>query len=1372
MKPAALIRQGLPQILTCLALSVLAFVQEPGRIVPDTKLDLTADPWRFLGRATDLWDPSGFGGQLQNQAYGYLFPMGPFFAVGDAVGLPAWVVQRLWWALLLCVACLGMYTLARRLDIGSPGTQLLAAIAYALSPRILSTLGPVSAEAWPMALAPWVIVPLVMGAAGGSYRRRAMLSGLAVAAMGGVNAALVLAAIAPAGLYLLTRRPGERSIRLAAWWAGSVVVATVWWVVPLLILGRYSPPFLDYIESARVTTGPTSLAEVIRGTSHWLGFLGPGLGSPWRAGHDLVTEPALILDTVVLAALGLAGLTLRRLPERVWLVSMLLVGAIAVGFGHAGPGTVWFSGAERDLLDGVLAPLRNVHKFDPLIRIPLVLGMAHGLAVVVGRARDRSARTAAWAVVGLTVVATVGGAGPALAGRVAPEGSYDAVPSYWRQAADWLDEHADGRALLAPGSRFAVYTWGSTNDEPLQALTDAPWEVRNAIPLVPAGHIRMLDAVERRFEAGQPSNGLAGYLARAGIGYVVVRNDLDRTRLGTPRPVLVHQVLQQSPGFRRVAVFGPRIGVAGGVRTVVDNGLQPTYPAVEVWALDDPPRPLSVTPLRDVTTVVGGPESLLDLADAGVLPDRPTVLAADGPAWTGSRPAVLTDGLRRREVDFGADLDNASQTLTRSDPPRLDQPALDYAVSGNHADQTVAVWRGVRAVTASTSASDAGARGGSQPARQPAAAFDGRLETAWIADPATAGTAQWLRVDLAGPAVLHRVRVVLPRGTTSVGEVVVRTDDATTTTPVGSLRRVTVDLDPRPTSWVTVELRPTPESVEPVGIAELRLPGITPTRIVRTPNVPSASRPPAAIALAAPTGYRPGCVTAKAVLCSPALIRSGEEDAGLVREVTVPAARDYRLSARLAPAPGSALERWIGRLTGMDPRVSASSSSVDDPRGGPLAAVDGRTSTAWIAGPFDAEPTLTLSWKRPTSVHQVRLVHRAGLAASAPGRVVVEASGRSYDVAVRPDGALDGLPRLRTKRLTLRLHDPIRRFTVDPVTELSTPLPIGISEVEVDGESLDGELAVNRRVRLPCGRGPRVAVDGTLRRTAVETTLSDLFELRPARARLCGPRNAAGRRPRVGLAAGSHTLALAATPRWRPLSLTLVGSGWRPGPESVDIGWRIEDWGKGDRSVEIGPRSGPTLLTVHENTNLGWIGTLDGERLQPVVVDGWQQGYVVPAGAAGTVELHYAPAAEYRLALVVGGGLLLVLAAAAMVDRRGSDAAPAEPARWPTWLGWAAVGLACFLLGGAAGIGVAAAVAGARILVVRRRRPVPAAIELAWAGGAFGAYLAVGVLLAWRPAGSVDYSGDGWPAQLLALAALAMVAVAGLTNRPAAEDPG
>ncbi len=53
----------------------------------------------------------------------------------------------------------------------------------------------------------------------------------------------------------------------------------------------------------------TSLFAALRGAPHWVTYLGPGW---WPAGWTYVATPAVVLATAVVAALGLAGLTLPR----------------------------------------------------------------------------------------------------------------------------------------------------------------------------------------------------------------------------------------------------------------------------------------------------------------------------------------------------------------------------------------------------------------------------------------------------------------------------------------------------------------------------------------------------------------------------------------------------------------------------------------------------------------------------------------------------------------------------------------------------------------------------------------------------------------------------------------------------------------------------------------------------------------------------------------------------------------------------------------------------------------------------------------------------------------------------------------------------
>ncbi len=198
----------------CALLTAAAFLQDPGRIVTDTKLDLAIDPGGWLTRALSLWEPNGWLGQVQNQAYGYLWPLGPFHWFFQTVGLPPWAVQRLWWSVLLCAGFLGVVLLAQRLGIGSPGTRIFAGLVYVLSPRFVTTLGPISAETLPMALAPYVVLPLTSAGTRTKLGVAAARSALAVAAMGAVNAVATLAVLPLAGA--LPADPRARPSRCAA----------------------------------------------------------------------------------------------------------------------------------------------------------------------------------------------------------------------------------------------------------------------------------------------------------------------------------------------------------------------------------------------------------------------------------------------------------------------------------------------------------------------------------------------------------------------------------------------------------------------------------------------------------------------------------------------------------------------------------------------------------------------------------------------------------------------------------------------------------------------------------------------------------------------------------------------------------------------------------------------------------------------------------------------------------------------------------------------------------------------------------------------------------------------------------------------------
>ena len=215
-----------PVVMT--ALFVGSLLQRPGSTTFDTKLDLVMDPTAFLVNALQPWTPQMNLGSLQNQASGYLFPIGPFFVLGDALHVPDWLWQRAWSGLVLVVAFEGARRLHRALSPSVPtGLWLVTGLAYALAPRTLGLVGVLSAEALPAAVLPWVALPLVHAVSGRySPARAAGVSGFAFLFVGGVNATAAVAILPlPAMLILCGRVPGSR-LRLGAWWSAAVLAAS------------------------------------------------------------------------------------------------------------------------------------------------------------------------------------------------------------------------------------------------------------------------------------------------------------------------------------------------------------------------------------------------------------------------------------------------------------------------------------------------------------------------------------------------------------------------------------------------------------------------------------------------------------------------------------------------------------------------------------------------------------------------------------------------------------------------------------------------------------------------------------------------------------------------------------------------------------------------------------------------------------------------------------------------------------------------------------------------------------------------------------------------------------------------------------------
>ncbi|MFF8833372.1 alpha-(1-_3)-arabinofuranosyltransferase family protein [Streptomyces sp. NPDC015131] len=1337
------------------ALALAAFLAvAPGRTTFDTKLGVVLDPWRFLGDLGDLWHSrAGFGG-IFDQYVGYAFPMLPFHALADLARLPDWLAERLWLSLVVTTAFWGALRLAERLGAGDPRGRLLAAAGYALWPVFTVVVGSTSAAALPGALLPWVLLPLTDPRL--PARTAALRSALLIPLMGGVNAASTLAALLPVGLYLLSRPAGPRRRTLLAWWIPGVLLATAWWVVPLLLLGLYGENFLPYVEQSATTTATMSATETLRGAGNWVAYL--NFGEPWLpAGWTVATAALTVLGSATAAALGLAGIARRDAPERRWLLLVLLTVALVTLAGYAGPLGGPLHEPVRDLLDGPLVPFRNIYKFQPGLALALMLGLAHLVAVLTARRGPRAARPRPYVPLAAAVLVLPGLLLPYANGSILQPGAFRQLPTHWERAADWLAANAPGsRALVVPATAHGIHTWGTTIDQPLDVLARSPWAQRDYVPFGTPGNRRALDAVEQALLSGGEVPGLSAFLHRAGLHHVVVRNDLDPDQIGYVPPHTVKRALEAS-GYRRVTGFGPLLtgGRIADDTPVQVEGLYPRQRAVEIYAPPagtERPGRAAVRPVADTAVVSGGPEALLRLAADPATRDRPAVLAGDAtPGLTAPRVRAVADGLRRTDTRFGLVNTNTSYTYTATEnnPPESVQdpgrPPRQILPSADPAHQTVAVLRGAASVTASSS----GNWLFHLPQYDPVNAFDRDPDTAWTEGSADSPAGQWIRVDFTRPLTLPasiRLTPLAPGGlraaATSVRVDTERGSEVSPLRPDGSLQTVRVPAGPSRHLTLTIEgAQQGRPGLVGAGFSSVDIPGVTVTRLLALPEDGGGEESPAQEIVSLHRGSDPGGLSPAAA------------EVGLHRQFVTRTAGTHTLRATALPVPGEALDRLLYRLA-PERRGKLTATADSTARLGPSLTprnlVDGDLTTAWIAGD---RAVIHLRWPGKRPVGEIVFAPAGGLSTRA----------RQVDIS-SPDGAAtasvddNGLARfepITTDRLDITVSRTAPLTLHNPVADDRLQLPVGLSEVYVP--ALD-DLRVPQpdpatTFSLPCGQGPVLAIDGTLHATTARGTVRDLTERRPVDVRLCA---GAERDGTTRLTAGTHRIEAGDTGPLALTDLTLTrGAAPRPATTAERRTLTTGEWDGDRRTARVG--AGPAAyLQTYENHNDGWRATLDGRDLTPVRIDGWQQGFLVPEGQGGTVRLEFAPGRWYTAGLAGGAAAVLLLAGLTLVlgrrDRRragtGADALPPPPAPGPV-LGLAALTVVVALVAGWTALVVPALAVAAHL-----RRWAPVAV-------AAGAMAAAGVVAAWG-AGALPASEQGAfgpAAQFLAVTALAAAVV-------------
>lgn len=1270
----------------CLALAayVIALLQRPGLLAADTKIDLHTDPAMFLGDVASVWSSSGGLGQVQAGQYaGYLFPMGPFFAVGNLLGLSPWLVHRLWLGTLLALAAWGTVRLLDALVDGHRGAaHAVAGVAVLLNPYVVVFSNRTSVTLLGYVALPWLLLCVHRGLRDSRRWLWPAACALVLAASGGgVNAAvtawLMLGPLLLVVYELIFGGVDRRAaLRLAGRTALLSVLASLWWIVPVVEHARYGLNFLPFTESPGAIWDTTSMGEGFRLLGYWIGYLGTGYGDRLVPYFDtagtLLFDPLVVLATFAVPALAVAGFAwTRRWAYGPFFGALVLLGLLVMGAGF--PEGAPLRRALTFTYNGVDAVqfMRTTYKAGPLVALGLACLLGGGAGVLWARLQGRRAIKALAAAA--LAVALAGAAFPLVRGdAVDRQITFERVPEPWQRAADDLDEElpANTRALVLPGQLFPFYEWGGTQDPILPALSERPVSVRGVVPfsdLHAADLLVATDALvqQRRLFPGQ----LAPLLDLMGVGAVVTGTDDDRERSGSVAPAAAAEMLGAQPGLEAPdRSYGPLRTFA---QASTDLSPAQQLPQVRRYDTDSQRGLVRVAPLGPETVVDGSAEGLLALAALGSLPARrPLSYAGDREpgelreAAADGAQILITDSNRRRAFLSSRVNQSNGFVLGPDDRPPKDSAFLNPFPGRGTDAQTVALLDGARYLDAPYSPNFP-----QFPEHRPYAAFDGERSTYWVADRYLDRSRRWIEIGFDRPLDVPHVNL-LPQRETATDVVEVEIGGRRHRVTRG-WNRLPVDLGRVNSLRVRVTgLRgPRDRFRGPGSIAELRVPGLRVRERLRPPRLveralrgESLARASLAYVFTRVTGDDPfrrsrrpdpdrGLVAKGRNQEAALTAEPGDPEELIARSVQPPVARRFAAEGLVTVAP-EAPDDLIDRLAGYDGHARFTSSGRFEGLPGRRAssAFDGDPATAWIGQGRAGSPPW-IAWRGPRTIEIDSLLlspsqERVGV----PTAVRVRwGGGTTAPLEVSPAGRVDLPSALRTRRMRIEILAASRPAGATGVLRET----VGISEVRAAGLE---PVAVPRSGSLRAGCG-LVVVRTSQGRLGMRPagSVAALDGGRPLAARPCGRR--------VQLGAGPATVQVERGP-FRVDVLRLDSPAPSPAFSADRGGGQVVDTGEAGRGSYEGVKvalEGPSWLVLGESFNGGWEASCDGEGLgPPEVVDGYANGWRVP-GRCSDVSFGFAPNATAQASYWISGlaclGMLLVIVAGAL-RRRGPEGIP------------------------------------------------------------------------------------------------------------------
>ena len=1054
------------------------FFNDPGRVAADTKAYLYLDPFRLLERAAYMWQPELAFGTVTHQNIGYLWPIGPFFALGDLLSMPDWVVQRLWLGSIILAAGLGVRWFLKTLS-WKGGAVLVASLSYMLSPYLLNYIDRHSVILLPWAGLPWLMALTVRSLRTPGWRHPALF-GLVTLTIGGVNASsLLLVGLGPFIWLLwsaLDKSATWKEVGKTASKIGTAFIATgVWWMAALLIQAQYGLPTLRLTENYRVVSDAATAPELFRGLGYWY-FYGQGRVGAWIEPSTLYTRWALPLS-FALPLLALLISAFVKFRYRGHLLALMFISMLIAIGSHPYDSPSIFGRIFREwtLSDSGLA-LRSTPRVLPLLLLSIAVFLGAGIAAL-SLFRPRLEHLATI----LISLLIIGNLSPLWTGSLLGETVQrpEEIPEYWNQTAEYLDlKDSSTRVLEIPGADFSAYRWGNSGDPLLPGLMDRPYASRELIPLGTEPSAELIVAFDREIQEGRfDKNSLAPMAQLMSVGDVVVRSDLQFERFRTPRPDELWAELVDTPGFSDPVEFGERVSnIAGPERPMLDEHTLASPPSHET------PPPSAVFELKDQVKIVhladpfrpiiisGDAEGIVHTASEGLLESgRPVIMSASyvespdelASMLTPEARIVITDTNRKSGQRWGTIRETKGYTERLNEEPiRLDLSDHRLNPLGTHPSTISFSEQKETQVTASSYGNPVTFTAGDRPFH----AIDSFPETSWTVGAFNKVIGEELRLSFDEKITIDKIRFAQVNGIGQnrwMTKVRVHFDDDHIDVELDEVSRSepgqVVEFDSLFSSSVRIEILETDvggldyyAGVTGVGFSTIRVNDISPSESIRMPTDIVET-------LGQDVGSEFVVLVSRERSDPLDPIRSDPEEI-ISRTFTTPWERDFYLKGdvRLSTDAKSSL---IDQLLGLEKiSLKASSSLSGHLSSSPRSAFDSNFDTAWrtgIGNPINS--ALVYETEKAETFENITITYLADGNHSVPRKITLFADGIPVSSLSTP-GKITEEPNGRetisfnneafdATSISINFDEVANRTTMDWYSGLPQMMPLGILEI-------------------------------------------------------------------------------------------------------------------------------------------------------------------------------------------------------------------------------------------------------------------------------------------------------------------------------------